>query len=132
MTLYPQHELTETAQLELAGMKGQSLFKSLFYIEESLDRIPASISLYPNHPNPFNPETRISFALPEEMRFSLRIYNIFGEQVARLYDGNMTAGAHSVTWDGRNHSGRPVTSGLYLYRLESEQATLSGKMILMR
>ncbi len=132
VSLYPQHELAEIAQLELACMKGESLSKGLFYTKESPEQIPASLVLYPNHPNPFNPETRISFALPKEMRITLRIYNLFGEEVARLYDGNMTAGTHSLVWDGRNHSGRPVTSGLYLYQLESEQTTLSGKMILMR
>jgi len=85
-----------------------------------------------NYPNPFNSETRISFALPKEMQVTLRIYNLFGEEVAQLYDGKMTAGTHSLIWNGRNQSGQPVTSGLYLYRLESEQATLTGKMILMR
>ena len=132
VSLYPQHELAVTAQLELACMKGESLSKGLFYTMESLEQIPASLVLYPNHPNPFNPETRISFALPNEMRISLRIYNLFGEKVARLYDGTMTAGTHSLIWNGRNQAGQPVTSGLYLYRLESEQAALTGKMILLR
>jgi len=85
-----------------------------------------------NHPNPFNPETRISFALPKEMRITLRLYNLFGEEVARLYDGSMSVGAHSLIWNGRSQFGQAVSSGLYIYRLESEQALLTGKMILMR
>jgi protocatechuate 3,4-dioxygenase beta subunit len=95
-------------------------------------KIPRSIILYDNYPNPFNPETRISFALPKPLHVRLRIYNIFGEQVAQLVDGLLTAGGHSVTWNSASPVGQPVSSGIYFYRLETGMGSLTGKMILLR
>lgn len=94
--------------------------------------IPRSIELYGNYPNPFNPETRISFALPKPLHVRLRIYNIFGEQVAQLVDGSLAAGRHTVIWNSASRVGQPVSSGIYFYRLETGVGSLTGKMILLR
>jgi len=94
--------------------------------------IPRSIELYGNYPNPFNPETRISFALPKPLHARLRIYNIFGEEVALLVDGLLMAGRHTITWNSSNPVGQPVSSGIYFYRLETGVGSLTGKMILLR
>jgi len=95
-------------------------------------RLPRQLELLGNYPNPFNPETRIQFALPAAMHVRLRIFDLTGAEVAILQDGLLPAGAQSVVWNGTNRQGRQVSSGVYLYRLESAASTLTGKMILMR
>jgi len=94
--------------------------------------VPKSIELYGNYPNPFNPETRISFGLPSTMRVKLRVFNVLGEEVAVLHDGVMSAGVHHPNWNGRDRTGREVTSGVYVYHLESATTSLNGKMLLIR
>jgi protocatechuate 3,4-dioxygenase beta subunit len=95
--------------------------------------IPKTIELYGNYPNPFNPETRISFGLPKTMRVKVRIFNLLGEEVAQLFDGTMSAGVKHLSWNGRNRFGNLVTSGLYFYRLETVNgAALVGKMLMMK
>jgi flagellar hook assembly protein FlgD len=95
-------------------------------------RVPKTVELYGNYPNPFNPETRIIFALPQTMSVKIRIFNIFGEEVARLNDGILSAGKHTVVWNSHNRNGQPVASGLYFYQLQTEKVVLTGKMLLMR
>ena len=67
-----------------------------------------SFKLHPNYPNPFNPLTRIAFDSPIEGRVTLTIYDMLGREVARLFDGEITAGSHSYSWDASN-----VSSGMY-------------------
>ncbi len=102
-------------------------------VEEQPDaHVPSTVELYGNAPNPFNPATRIRFGLPAAMPVRLRIFNMLGEEVARLHDGMMNAGVHHLTWNGRDNTGRLVGSGVYLYRLESGGVLLRGKMVLIR
>lgn len=95
-------------------------------------RLPRQLELLGNYPNPFNPETRIQFSLPAATHVRLRIFDLTGAEVAVLQDGLLPAGAQSVVWNGTNKQGRQVSSGVYLYRLESAASMLTGKMILMR
>lgn len=92
---------------------------------------PATISIS-NSPNPFNPSTTISFTLPSSGRASLAVYSATGQRVRELITAQLPAGAHSVAWDGKNDSGKPVSSGIYLSRLETAGGTATGKMALMR
>jgi len=85
-----------------------------------------------NYPNPFNPETDIFFSLPERTQVSLIIYNILGEKVKTLADGEMDAGTHSIHWNGRDEAGNSVASGVYFYRLKAEDFDQTMKMILMK
>lgn len=96
--------------------------------------LPKAFALFQNHPNPFNPETQIRFQLPGESHVKLTIYNISGQLVRTLVNKQMSAGAWTETWDGRNEQGNQVPSGVYLYRLEAEhgQWTRTKKMILIR
>ena len=80
---------------------------------------PAPVSVLTNHPNPFNPSTSITFTLPVPGKASLSVYDITGQKVRTLVAGQMTAGSHSVLWDGRDDSGRAVSSGVYLSRLNA-------------
>lgn len=85
-----------------------------------------------NYPNPFNPSTRIEFAMPLAGPVTLTIYNITGQQVRVLMSGDAAAGVHTVVWDARDDSGSPVPSGLYLYRLITAGGVEVQKMQLVR
>ncbi|MBI4553395.1 MAG: fibronectin type III domain-containing protein [Candidatus Latescibacteria bacterium] len=94
---------------------------------------PREFALHQNYPNPFNPETTIRFDLPALTAVTLRIYNLLGQEVATLLDGDpKPAGFYTIRWDGRDASGRPVASGLYVYRLEAGTFVKTRKMLLMR
>ena len=90
-------------------------------------------SLNPNFPNPFNPNTSISFSLknPDQM-ISLKIYNTKGQLVKDLYQGKAKAQVMSLNWDGKDSLGQPVSSGIYLYRLESDEFIETRKMLLSK
>ncbi len=75
-----------------------------------------------NYPNPFNPETVISFQLPENSAVKLTIYSITGQVVRELVNGEMNAGRHAISWDGRDRGGNIVAAGMYLYRLVARGA----------
>lgn len=88
---------------------------------------PQTFSLEQNFPNPFNPETEISFSLSKSDNVTLKVYNILGSEVATLVNGFMEAGKHSVKLNASN-----LTSGVYLYTIKSGNFTATHKMILMK
>lgn len=94
--------------------------------------LPEGYVLYQNYPNPFNPETQIAFDLPAAGAVRLDIFNVLGQQVLSLYDGVLPAGTHTLTWNGRDRSGQSVSSGVYLYRLATDQTVLTRKMMLLK
>jgi len=83
-------------------------------IESSL---PENFALEQNYPNPFNPSTTINFAMPKPGTVKLQIYNITGQLIQTLVQGEMPAGRHSLAWNGRDRSGALVPSGIYFYQL---------------
>jgi len=87
------------------------------------------VSLYPN---PFNSVTTIDFTLKEAGRIGISIYNILGQEVAVLVDGEMPAGSHKVQWDGRDGAGTPVGSGVYICRMTAGNAIRTMKMLLLK
>lgn len=90
--------------------------------------IPTTYELSQNFPNPFNPATTIRYGLPQAGRVTLKIYNLLGAEVARLInDEPRAAGYHAAIWDGRNHGGKVVASGVYIYRLQAGPSTGSGQ-----
>ena len=74
--------------------------------------------LFQNYPNPFNAGTEIRFQLPENCFVTLTVYNIIGQTVRRLVQGNKQASHHVIHWDGRNSDGHLVPSGVYFSKLE--------------
>ncbi len=88
--------------------------------------------LYQNYPNPFNPITTISYSLSKESFVSLKIYNCLGELVNTLESEVKNSGLHSVRWNGSDFTGRTVTSGIYIARIEAEGKSKSIKLILMK
>ncbi len=100
-------------------------------IEDEL-LLPSAYELSQNYPNPFNPTTNIGFTLPTSSEVKLEVYNLKGELTATLASGRFSAGTHSVVWDGRGKSGENVASGIYFYRLLTEEEELSKKMVLIK
>lgn len=94
--------------------------------------VPGTFELAQNFPNPFNPATEIRYQISERRRTVLTIYSILGERVRTLVDEVQPAGTYSVTWDGTDTSGQKVTSGIYLYRLQSGDLVASRKLILVK
>ena len=101
-------------------------------VQENPSVIPTGYSLAQNFPNPFNPSTTIGFSLPATTEVKLRVVNMLGQEIATLLNRPCQAGTHQVTWNGLDHSGNAVQSGVYLYKLETEHFTLMNKMLLMR
>jgi hypothetical protein len=94
--------------------------------------LPVTIQLYQNYPNPFNPETTIEYYLPRGLAVKLEIYNILGQRIRTIMSGKKLPGLYQVQWDGRDDTGREVSSGVYIYRLKSGNFTQSRKMLLLR
>ncbi|MCF7913486.1 MAG: T9SS type A sorting domain-containing protein [Candidatus Cloacimonetes bacterium] len=93
--------------------------------------VPQQITAY-NYPNPFNPDTEISFFLPENAQIELKIYNSRGQQIRNLFCGNLSAGNNSLSWDGKNDQGLTLASGIYHYQLTSSNSQLTGKMLMIK
>ena len=91
------------------------------------DIITGNFALYPNYPNPFNPVTSIKFSLPEDQIVSLKIYNIAGQVIQTLVDGKYIAGTHAVQWNASTSA-----SGVYFYRLQAGDRSITQKMILVK
>jgi hypothetical protein len=85
-----------------------------------------------NYPNPFNPTTTINFKLPKREKVRLVIYDVLGKSIRTLVSSPMTAGSHSMEWDGKDQLGQTVSTGVYIYRLEGESVTLTKKMLLVK
>lgn len=100
--------------------------------EETGLQLPAEFRLEQNAPNPFNPATSIAFALPERSHVRLDVYNILGQRVRTLVDDILLPGHHDVVFDGRDDSGHPLASGVYLYVLKTDRFAQSKKMVLLK
>lgn len=89
--------------------------------------IPDAFELGQNFPNPFNSSTLISFSLPKSCQITLDVFNLLGNNVARLANGRFSTGSHSVVWNAAESP-----SGVYFYRLTSSSRVLTGKMTLLK
>ncbi|OQX95107.1 hypothetical protein B6I21_07150 [candidate division KSB1 bacterium 4572_119] len=93
---------------------------------------PGGFSLVQNYPNPFNNFTIIKFKLSDSKTVNLRIYNPMGRRVRTLISKTLNAGEHQLSWDGKNDYGTQLSSGIYFFRLETETASVSRKLILIK
>ena len=98
----------------------------------SRNDLPHVFQIYPNFPNPFNPQTTLRYTLPKKGHVTLRIYDINGRLVTTLVNTENVAGVHTVTWIGRDWQEQEVSSGVYLYRIQFGDQLKSGKMVLIR
>jgi hypothetical protein len=88
--------------------------------------------LHPAYPNPFNPETIISYSLPAASNVSLKIYNSLGEEVRTLVKGFQPEGHYTLPWNGKDSEGRDMSSGAYLARIQAGVLSSNQKLLLMR
>ncbi|OVE80495.1 hypothetical protein BVY01_00150 [bacterium I07] len=123
----------------LADREGKALSKGrnlpgILYtdVEEQSDLFPQQFSLLQNYPNPFNPQTQIQYTVPIAGEVKLEIYNVLGEKVATLKDGKSLAGLHSALWSGLDDSGREVSAGVYIARLQAGSFSKSIRMLLLK
>jgi hypothetical protein len=111
-------------------------------IETPLSSVTEGFELFQNYPNPFNPETNIGFRIPQrgsegaggsDFGFTeLKIYDLLGREVKTLLNQELLPGRYDVQWDGTNETGAAVSSGVYIYRLQTGNVVLSRKMLLLR
>ena len=103
-------------------------------IEESSVKpeIPSTFTLFQNHPNPFNGETRLEFANEQIQHLTLKIYNILGQEIKSIADRQFSTGHFAFYWDGKNEEGLPQSTGVYFARLESFQETHMIKLIYLK
>ncbi|MCC5934237.1 MAG: T9SS type A sorting domain-containing protein [Balneolales bacterium] len=90
-------------------------------------QLPEAVSLSQNYPNPFNPITQIQYSLPSAADVRLEVYNVLGQRVASLVNGTVEAGVHTVSFDAAN-----LSSGVYLYRLQTSGMVITRKMLLVK
>ena len=93
---------------------------------------PTGYQLQQNYPNPFNPHTSIEYCLPQAKWVSLDIFNLLGERIRTLVKERQSRGSHSVRWDGKDEQGNQAPTGVYFYRLRTDDFEETGKMVLLK
>ena len=103
-------------------------------IELSVEQevLPQEFALGQNYPNPFNPSTQIRYALPEQSRVTITIYNMLGGKVRTLVNDFQDAGYRNVLWNATNDHGSPVSAGMYIYTIQAGNFYQAKKMILLK
>ncbi len=100
--------------------------------DTAADGLPAASRLLNVYPNPFNPSTRITFALDQDQHLSLTVHDVNGRQVALIEEGKFEAGLHERTWEGRDDEGHALASGVYLLRMSGDESAFSRKLLLLK
>ncbi len=93
--------------------------------------LPQDFALGQNYPNPFNPSTIIPYQIPTTTHVRLEVFNLLGQRLATLVDGERPAGTHTAHWDATDAAGRAVGAGVYIYRLTGGGHTVSRRMVLI-
>jgi len=136
LTINASKVVSHRISIKRVHMGGQQVVvdRNLKYTREAL--LPKSFALAQNVPNPFNPSTTIHFGLPTaqegQHQVRLTIYNLRGQTVFTLVDGSLNPGYHSVVWNGIDRHGKPLSSGIYFYRLQVNGQIFTRKMILLK
>jgi len=118
--------------LSLISNNFPSPSESKQYAPSHQENIPLQFSLSQNFLNPFNLTTTFQYALKDEAAVTIKIYNILGKEIITLVNETQPAGYQSITWNGTDHSGNPVPSGIYICQMNAGNFTKSQKMVLMK
>lgn len=124
--------LNNAGHHKLFERMSQRVLPVLVDVSEIISATESYFQLKQNYPNPFNPSTTISFILPKNTFVNFTVYNILGEKVSELYNGEMSLGEKQIIWNGLNDDNKNVSSGIYIYRISTPEKHLSGKMILQK
>jgi hypothetical protein len=96
------------------------------------DEIAYKFELVGNYPNPFNPSTTIKFILPNSQQVNISVYDVLGRKIKNLISTILNAGTNEIRWDGKNDYSVSVTSGMYIYKIQTREGTITGKMMLLK
>ena len=94
--------------------------------------LPKEFALHNNYPNPFNPVTNITYDIPEATDVTLEIYNVMGQRVRTLAEGNHEPGRYQIVWSATNDIGQALSSGMYIYRIQAGDFVSVKKLVLMK
>ncbi|MDZ7265520.1 MAG: T9SS type A sorting domain-containing protein [candidate division KSB1 bacterium] len=100
--------------------------------EETAIRMPDKFEVFPNYPNPFNGVTAIRFQIPSASVVTVKILNAKGQEVTTVFNQSLEAGEHQIYWDGSDQQGIAVSSGVYFYQVEMDQAVITRKLLYIR
>ncbi|MEW5874712.1 MAG: FlgD immunoglobulin-like domain containing protein [Candidatus Zixiibacteriota bacterium] len=128
-------EMALLASAQPTGERFTLLVGPESYVNEQITGagpLPRSFALEQNYPNPFNASTTIRFATPAPARVELVIYNVLGQRVATLLDGEIPAGMHHVEWDARSDDGSALSTGVYFLRMSSQRFDGTVRMVLLK
>jgi len=126
---------TRIGSLGFESMSGLSFFKAEPTAVEDADEtasVPRTFALEQNFPNPFNPSTRIRYAISRAGRVTLKIYSLLGQQVRTLVDQEQNPDFHEVRWDGRNDSGVVMPTGIYFYQIRAGNEVATRRMLFLK
>lgn len=132
----PNHSLTyywndvSNGRPEVQSVHPEVEAGQVFYANAAA--IPTKFALHQNSPNPFNPTTRVAFDMAAPGDVKISVYNVLGQNVIDLVDGYRDAGSYDVIWDGKDNSGTQVATGVYFYRINTEQFSETRKMLLLK
>ncbi len=101
-------------------------------VDDPASSIPSSFRVFQNYPNPFNPTTKIQFKLPATTDVKVEVFNSLGAKIATLANGKLSAGAHTLEWNGYSSSGQQAASGVYFYRVVTPKQSVTKKMLLIK
>jgi hypothetical protein len=115
-----------------SGFLADTIFRGVMVAVRDVDGLPTSYELYQNYPNPFNPSTAIRFDIPHRSFVDLTVYNLLGQQVASIIKEEKDPGRYTIVWRGTNDDGLSVTSGIYFYRLRTDEFTQTKKFMMVK
>ena len=101
-------------------------------IRNNLNVMPSNYFLSQNFPNPFNPITTLKYELPEDSFVDVTVYDLLGNVVKNLINGDQSSGYKSIQWNATNNQGEPVSAGVYLYKIQAGDFVDTKKMILLK
>jgi hypothetical protein len=94
--------------------------------------VPTAYRLDQNYPNPFNPSTTFTFSVPQTSSVRIAVYNLLGQEVRTLFAGQMEQGTQTLTFDGKDKSGKTLSTGMYIYRMTAGSFVATKKMMLLK
>ena len=120
-----EYDLSGSGELIIAEVLNE-------FILQKNSVLPHSYALHQNFPNPFNPVTSLRYDLPEQSFVTLTIYDLIGREITQLVNTTQEAGFRSVQWDATDSFGKPVSAGIYLYKITTGEFVQTKKMVLVK
>jgi hypothetical protein len=127
---------SDTIEFTARGAANSPVSIPVVLVVDTATSVPLPNALYQNHPNPFStyhdPLTSIAYTTEKSDHVDITLYDVLGRPVRHLVSDDIGAGAHTVTWDGRDDHGRMVASGHYFYRMKTSGSTVTRKMVVIK